>query len=106
MFDIGADVQAAFYLRGLQRLTGHDGRVPVRRRECTPPYAVSVVSLAPSALELANHKVQWAIRKWGECLDTGVWPAYATQVVHADAPAYEMERWLIARELDQEAAAA
>lgn len=99
LFGIGADVQAAMYLRGLNHATGMVDVRGTRQfrwavQETYPPYALSVVSLAPSALELANAKVDTALRIWKRCLETDHWPAYPTQVAYAEAPAYEEMRWL------------
>lgn len=88
LWDIGADVQAAFYIRGLRALTGVTPDFRFVVAESSPPYAVSVVSLAPGALELANRKVDYAIATWKECIRTGVWPAYPRQVVYAELPAW------------------
>jgi hypothetical protein len=52
--------------------------------ETAPPYAVSVVSLAPSALELAERQGQWAIDNLARCLETGDWPAYPAEVAYAE----------------------
>lgn len=106
MYGFGADIQVAFYLRGVRALT--DVRDPVFRfvvTETKPPFAVSVVSLAPSALELANEKVSYAIATWRSCLESGEWPAYVADVAHLDAPSWEQARWLDARAWDEEIAA-
>jgi hypothetical protein len=106
MWNIGADVQVAFYLRGLRKLTGQEADFRFLVVENAPPFAVSAVSLAPSALDLANDKVEWAIAKWRECTRTGVWPAYSTSVARTEAPPWEMERWLEARQVEYEEAQA
>jgi hypothetical protein len=93
MFAAGLDVQAAFYLRGLRAVFGHEGTfrfVPVENYE---PYALSVVGLAPDALDLADRKVDRAIALWRECLTTGTWPAYPTRTCWAEAPAWEVAKW-------------
>jgi hypothetical protein len=102
MYGMGGDVQVAFYMRGVERLTGIK---PVFRFvvvETYPPYALSVVDLAPSALALADDKVQRAIDLWATCLENDFWPAYPTSVASIEVPTYEELNWL-ARE--QEAAA-
>lgn len=106
LWDMGADIQVAFYQRGLKHLTGHvpDFRFVVV--ETAPPYALSVISLAPSALALAREKVDYAISTWRTCMATGEWPAYAPRVAHAESPAWAEMQWLEARQLDQEAKAA
>jgi hypothetical protein len=102
LWDIGADVQAAFYMRGLKALTGVDAPFRWVVVENTPPYAVSVISLAPSALAHANEKVEWALAKWRECLATDAWPAYSPQVAYAELSPFEEARWTEARWLDRE----
>jgi len=94
IFNIGYDVQLAFYLRGLKAVTGADAEFRFVVVETSPPYALSVMSLAPGALELANAKVDWALATWKRCLEKDVWPAYPTQVAYAEAPSWEETRWL------------
>lgn len=94
MFSIGADVQAAFYLRGIRAITGSD---PVFRFcvvETAPPYALSIVSLSPDALALADAKVDAALRLWRACLDANDWPAYPRQVCFVEAPPWAEAQWL------------
>lgn len=106
LWEIGADVQAAFYLRGLRTLTGADAEFRWVVIENTPPYALSVLSLAPSALELANDKVSWAIERWGQCIADDSWPAYASEVAYAEAPAWIETQWMEQVYLDREGGAA
>jgi hypothetical protein len=47
--------------------------------ESEPPFAVSVLGLAPSALAFGHEKVQWAIETWRRCMKSGVWPGYPTR---------------------------
>lgn len=94
MYGIGGDVQAAFYLRGAHAVLGLD---PVFRfvvQETYPPYALSVVDLAPSALAIANDKVDYAINAWRRGLRDGVWPAYDRRLASLDIPPFEEMRWL------------
>lgn len=94
LFGIGADVQTAFYLRGMKAITGEEPDFRFLVVETAPPYALSVVSLGPDCLALAEAKVEFAIKKWGECLASGSWPGYPTRVCHAEMPAYEETRWM------------
>lgn len=106
LWDIGADIQAAFYMRGLKALTGVEPQFRFCVVESTPPYAVSVIGLAPSALDLANEKVTYAIDRWRECMASGDWPAYMSRVAYAESPAWQEAQWMEARFHEQEAAAA
>lgn len=101
MYGIGADVQVAFYLRGMERLFGVRPAWRYAVQETTPPYALSVVDLAPSALALAIAKVEKAVTVWARCLESGDWPGYGSRVASIEVPTYEELRWL-----DREAEAA
>lgn len=94
LFDIGADIQVAFYLRGLKAVTGVDATFRYVLAETKQPYALAVVSLASSALELGRAKVDRALQLWRECTKTGVWPGYPTGIYYAETPAFEEMRWL------------
>lgn len=93
-YSIGADVQTVFYMRGVWRLTGIR---PVFRYvvvENYPPYALSVVDLAPSALALAEAKVQKAIDVWALCIEKDFWPAYPDRVASIEVPTWAELAWL------------
>lgn len=94
LFSMGYDVQAAFYRRGLARLTGHVAEFRFVIQETYPPYALSVVSLTPHALDLAIAKVDYAVRQWSECLNGKRWPGYPSRVCFAEVPSFEETRWL------------
>jgi hypothetical protein len=94
MFTIGADIQTAFYLRGLKALTGVTAEMRYVVVETYPPYALSVVSVGPDVLAVADAKVDWAVARWAECLASGDWPAYPLRVAHAELPAWEEARFL------------
>lgn len=94
----GYDVQAAFYLRGVRAVAGVDAAFRFCVQETFPPYALSVVSLAPDAMALAEAKVERALATWRECVETGVWPAYPTRVCFAELPPWMEAQWLEAEE--------
>lgn len=98
LYNIGADIQVAMYLRGLQAVTDKiTDKNPEFRyciQETYPPYALSVVSLGPAALELANAKVDYALGVWKRCLEADEWPAYPTRVCFAEPPAWLESQWL------------
>ncbi|HMA26102.1 MAG: PD-(D/E)XK nuclease-like domain-containing protein [Solirubrobacterales bacterium] len=94
LFDIGADMQVAFYRRAVRALTGAEPDFRFVVIETHPPYALSVVSLGVDALALAERKVQRAITLWRECLEANDWPGYPTQVAYAQLPAWEEARWM------------
>lgn len=93
LFNMGYDVQAAFYLRGLETLTGAVAQWRWVVQETDPPYGLSVVSLTPAALDLAQSKVDFAIGLWRECVGTGTWKGYPTEVCYAELPGWAEAQW-------------
>ena len=94
LFTLGYDVQAAMYLRGLRALTGVVAAFRFVVVEAWEPYALSVVSLAPAALALAERKVAHAIAMWRTCLESGRWPAYPARVAYVEAPGWAESQWM------------
>ena len=94
LFSNGFDVQAAFYLRWLKAVCGIGATFRFVVQENFKPYALSVIGLAPSALELAERKVTAAIEAWRYCLSANRWPGFPTHTCWADAPPWEEARWL------------
>ncbi len=106
-YGMGADVQVAFYQRAVSSL--HPERIlPPEFRyvvvEVEAPYELAVFSLAPSALDLANAKIDKALAIWKRCLSTGAWPGYASEVAYIEAPGWAEAQWM-AREMREEMAA-
>lgn len=88
-FELGADLQAAFYRRGIRAVLGIDN--PQFRfvvQEKTVPYALSVVELTPAALALGDAKVHMAIETWRQCFMSNCWPGYPREVCYLDAPGW------------------
>lgn len=89
-FDIGADIQAAFYERGLRRLIPGVRSVSFRFAviEQEEPHGVSVVGMGGQALAEAHELVEAAMKTWAVCLKTGSWPGYTKETVFLDPPVY------------------
>jgi len=108
LFGMGYDIQAAFYLRGLAAVAGAAvaGIAEFRFVVCeiTPPYACSVVDLAPDALALADSKVDYALKVWKRCLESGRWDGYDRRVYHAEAPAWAAAQWFERQDAEEVAA--
>jgi len=101
LFTVGFDLQAAWYLRGLQVLEGIVATFRYVVQETFPPYALSVIGLGPDALLLAEKKRIVAVNIWRECLRTNTWPVYPTRTCYADLPPWREADWL-AREVREE----
>ena len=94
LFGAGADIQAAFYLRGLRAVFGIEGVFRFVVVENYAPYALSVIGLGPDALLLGEKKVLYAIEQWAWCLKSNRWPGYPTRTCWASLPAWEEARWV------------
>lgn len=90
---IGADVQAVFYRMGVKALTGKTPDFRFAVVESRPPYALSVIDLAPPVIDLATRKIEHAMRVWRDCLDRDEWPAYDKRVYSIELDWRQEERF-------------
>ena len=93
LFDKGLDLQVAFHCRGVQKVTGTRPDFRFLVVEDEPPYALSLIGLAPEALDFAEHRMLTAIELWGRGLRTGQWPGYTRRPVYAEVPPWVQTRW-------------
>lgn len=94
LFATGGDVQAAMYVRGVEKLTGERPQFRWIVVETMPPYALSVVAPGPDVLAFGEAKVERAIALWRECVANDRWPGYTEHVAYAELPPWEEARWL------------
>lgn len=90
----GYDIQSLWYQRGVRAALGVESQFRILAVEKKPPYAATVWQIAPDAVSLAHRKIEWAIRTWRECLHTGLWPGYSSQVLWANLEPWHEPRWL------------
>lgn len=102
MIDRGYDIQAEWYCRGYELLTGVRPRFVFVAAETEPPFACSAIEFTQASLSLASRKIDYAIREWGEALHSNYWPAYPTRIIRMDIPPWHESRWIEReqRELD------
>jgi len=94
MVRYGYDLQAAINLRGVQALgLAKKTTFIFLVQEIEPPYALSIVSLAPSWITLATDKLRIAMSLWKGCTRKNEWPGYPSRVAYVDAPAYAQGEW-------------
>lgn len=93
MFQLGQDVQEAFYRRGVKAITGENISFVFVPQETEPPYLLSRVALDLDAQQLADRKVQRAIDTWARCMETKHWPGYPTEICYAQAPGWAASQW-------------
>lgn len=93
-YDLGYDMQAAFYRRGFRAVFRRSpGPFVFVVVETAPPYGVAVNALTPEFEEIGELRVAKAIEMWRQCMASGQWPGYPRRVVHMDAPAYAFLQW-------------
>ena len=95
IINMGYDMQAAFYLRG-HRATGGSphAKFVFLAQEIEPPYACSLVGVAPSLMALGDMKVERAVQLWRRCIETNNWPAYPARIAWAEVPEWAERRWM------------
>lgn len=93
-FDMGYDVQDAFYREGLAALIP---RVSTIRFvfiviEQAPPYGMTINEFSGQALYEAVELVDMASRMWAVCMQRNQWPGYPLEASHIDPPKWRSER--------------
>lgn len=90
------DLQAQFYTRGVENLTGRqDTAFVFLVQEISPPYACSLVSLSNAYALVGAAKARRALALWDECVSNDCWPGYEARVHYIEPPAWaltELER--------------
>lgn len=105
LFGLGYDMQAAFYRRGIRALGLCDNpEFKFVVQETDDPFDLCVIGLMPGAIDLADKKVDEAMRRWKWCLTNDRWPGYPTRTCYIDAPAWH-ENEVLAREVRDDDAA-
>lgn len=89
----GYHVQAYHHLRGIEVLTGVEPKYIWMVQEVDPPYACSFIGMSPSLQALAEAQWSHALSIWRECLLSGEWPGYPSQVCWIEAPVWAAKRW-------------
>jgi hypothetical protein len=89
---MGYDMQAAFYTRGLEAVTGKRAVFVFLAQEIEPPYACSLVALSNAFIDIAEAKVNSAIHLWSECMSSGNWPAYDGRIRYAEPAGWQLQK--------------
>lgn len=94
-YAMGVDVQASLYCRGIRAL-GLCDRPEFRFvvQENFAPFALSVIGLAPGAMDLADRKVERAIQIWKDCRRFNRWPGYPRQTCWIAAPEWNEAQYV------------
>lgn len=84
--------QLSYYREGLNVLRPVPRRVAIIAVEKEPPFACAVYELAERALEQGEREFREALRRYRQCLETGVWPGYQDELGLIDLPAWAVDR--------------
>jgi hypothetical protein len=91
---IGADLQTAFYLAGVEAVYGITPTLRYVVQETYPPYALSVVEPDAEFIALGRDKITAAMKTWRACLASNEWPAYDAKVTPISAPGWAVASWM------------
>src|SRR5262249_44075553 len=87
--DYGYHMQNAWYIDAAKAVgLDEDPAFLFVVQEKTPPYLVSVVELDATAVEIGAARNARALSVYRECMQTGAWPGYDTDVHLISLPAY------------------
>lgn len=90
---MGYYVSAAFYRRGVRKITGEECAYVFLVQEQQRPYLCSLVGVDPAGYDLGDRKVAKGLEDWARCVRSGQWPAYPPRVCYADIPPWEVARF-------------
>jgi hypothetical protein len=93
ILNFGYHIQDALYRRGVNALTGITPNFVFLFQETTEPYMCSLISLPDQFQDMANWQVEKGIARFRECLASGNWPGYPTQVCYPDLPSWAFAQW-------------
>ena len=84
--------QAAFYLRGFQKLG-----LPIHRWiwivvETSEPFGVSCVQASSDMIEYARQCISPLIEQYADCAQKGAWPAYSDKIEEPDTPQWILDK--------------
>lgn len=92
----GLPLRVTHYLRGARALGIARPRYLIVVLERNPPFAVSVLELAPSLLAMADEQHEAARATFAACLRDGDWPSFPPFVATIEAPGwlqFQHEDW-------------
>jgi hypothetical protein len=92
ILNMGYDYSVGHYRRGFAAL-GLNPNWIFLVQENEPPYACSLIGMAPAALDLADRKADYALTLWKSCMASGKWKGYPSRVCYAEPPEYAVHQF-------------
>lgn len=83
-------IQASFYSRGLSALTERESKFVFLAQEIPAPHGCTFHGCAPSLQQIADDKVETAIVRFAQGLQSGIWPGYPNRIFWAEAAAWQI----------------
>jgi len=90
---LGYSFGAAWYRRGIEKLTGVVPAFVFLAQETAAPFLCSLPGLDPARIAYDDERVGAGIALWNRCLRTGQWDGYANRVCYPALPAWERAKW-------------
>lgn len=94
---MGYGIQSAFYRRGVKAVEGKEPDFIIMAQETESPYFCSFHGLDLQNEEMQQQKIEWAVKKWKECLTMGKWPGYPNRICYAEPKPWELAEWEMKR---------
>ena len=86
----GYDVQAAFYLDGLNVLEPAERRFIYIFCEKTPPYSCRLFEASDDMIQHGRAKYRKGLKLWAEADRTGVWPEWGDEITKAELRRFDL----------------
>lgn len=87
------DLQAAWYLDGLSRITGSRKKSFIWIAvENETPYEIGIHVASPSMIQLGEEKYEKALRAYNECVAKNDWPGYSKSAVTLEPPSWAVSQ--------------
>lgn len=90
----GLDMQAAYYPRGVEAVTGRPAKFLFVWQEMQPPYDFAIVAPSYTFQVVGNKKIDLALSRWADCVHEDRWPGYDKSGKVIEAPAWYEAKWL------------
>lgn len=107
--NIGYDLSAGHYIRGLTKLIPESAgrwRWLWVFSEVSQPHECRIVQADKSTLEIGDRKAATAQVIWERCMTAGEWPGYPATIGIAGLPDWSINRWIAREETDPDCAVA
>lgn len=90
MVSNGYHHQDSFYSRGVKASFGKRPLFLFGAQDTAKPFAVSWHGCAPTLQDVADGDIEMAVRRWANCLKTGIWRGYGNRVHWHEATSWQL----------------